>query len=80
VPVFIAGNTTPTIPSSFKGLRRTKFGMGQADGKNRLGSRLGSRLFEVNHFLWYYGRPKKRDNTVEEAEELRAKQMFEGNI
>ena len=68
MPVFIGGNETPTIPQSFAKQQRTHFPHGQADKskKNR-----GSRVFEINHFIWNYPRPRPRADTVAEAQQRR---------
>lgn len=65
MPCFIGGNETPTIPQSFARLQRRCFPYGQAD---RSKQNRGSRLFEVNHFIWNYPRPRPRMDTVEEAQ------------
>lgn len=79
-PVFMQGNKTPTIPSKFARQKNQLFQYGQADTPRKE----GSKLYEVNHFIWNFGRPKARINTVAQAmaarkqvQEIRARKISE---
>ena len=52
IPCFIEGNATPTIPA-LKVKRSSLFLHGEAD----TASNPGSRLFEINVFMWNYEGP-----------------------
>ncbi len=52
IPSFIGGNSHPTIPYRFKDDRR--IGHASADTQRDRGN--GSRLYEVNIYMWRYGR------------------------
>jgi len=69
-PCFIGGSLHNTIPYSF---RREDLGGAVAD--TREGSGNGSRLYEVNVWLWRYGRPQERKIPVLEAIQLRQKRV-----
>jgi hypothetical protein len=71
IPCFVEGNSTPTIPQKFAGKKAALFPNGEADTNTRP----GSKLFEVNDFMWKYGRPKARTQTVTEAREMRAQKQ-----
>ena len=73
MPCFLDGNTTPTIPKSQREQKRTKFPWGQADNPRGL----GSKLYEVNNFMWEFGRPKKREMSFEAAQAMRKKRQDE---
>ena len=63
IPCFLNCNSTPTIPRSFAGKKASKFPHGQSD----TATTNGSRLFEVNNFMWQFGRPKGRQISVTDA-------------
>ena len=73
IPCFIDGNTHPTIPCKFKNSRilGTASADTQPDGGN------GSRLYEVNLWLWRYGRGQPRTMSIEEAEAARQDRVNE---
>ena len=71
MPCFIGGDKTPTIPHSFA---RLPYGQADRSKQNR-----GSRLFEVNHFIWNYPRPRPRMDTVEEAQRKRQDNLTQRN-
>jgi hypothetical protein len=77
VPCFLDGSDHPTIPNAYSRFKNSKFPHGKADGLGRPGS--GSRLFQVNHWLWRFGKVVKRDMSVEQAQELR-KQLKEQRL
>ena len=59
IPLFLAGNSTPTIPHKFSKHKGSAFPMGSADTA-RADGRRGSNVYEVNHWLWMFGRGKPR--------------------
>ncbi len=67
-PLFLAGNSTPTIPHRFSKHKGSGFPMGSADSAAADGRR-GSNTYEVNTWLWLFGRGKPRLGglTVEET-------------
>ena len=73
IPCFIGGNSHPTIPYRFKDDRR--IGNGSADTQRDRGN--GSRLFEVNIWMWHYGRGSSRMVSIAEAERIRAERLSE---
>ena len=60
-PCFLHGNNTSTIPYTGKYAHRQKqaFKFGCADGASQ-GSRRGSHVYEINTWLWNFGRPQPR--------------------
>ena len=60
-PCFVQGNRTPTLPHSFDNRQEAV-----ADSRNRAGN--GRRLYEVNIWMWHYGRGQPRLVTVAKAE------------
>ena len=70
MPCFVHGNDTPTIP---RGFARNLYPDGQAD----TASRPGSRLYEVNHFMWSFGRPKERNESVSDLKKRKMETMKE---
>ncbi len=67
IPCFIDRTTHPTIPYKFKNsqILRTASADTQPDRGN------GSRLYEVNLWMWRYGRGEPRTMSIEEAEATR---------
>ncbi len=57
MPLFLAGNSTPTIPHTYSKHRDSGFPMGCADSVAGNG-RCNSNVYEVNHWLWQFGRGK----------------------
>jgi hypothetical protein len=74
MPLSLAGNTTPTIPHLYSKRKDSGFPMGCADSAavpvDRDGRR-GSNVYEVNPWLWQFGRGKPRLGglSVEKTEE-----------
>ncbi len=64
IPLFLAGNATPTIPHKYSKSRNSGFQMDYADTAAENG-RSSSNDYEVNPWLWQFGRGK-RGLTVEE--------------
>ena len=61
-PCFVRGNRTPTLPHNFGNNQQGTV----ADSRNGAGN--GSRLYEVNIWMWYYGRGQPRRVAVAKAE------------
>jgi hypothetical protein len=55
MPLFLAGNATPTIPHVYSKHKYSGFPMGCADAASVDGRR-GSNVYEVNPWLWQFGR------------------------
>ena len=72
MPCYLHGNSTPTIPPE---IHRSLYPDGQCDNA----ARPGSRLYEVNHFMWSYGRPKTslRSESFSDSEKRKLEQMKE---
>ena len=68
IPLFLAGNSTPTIPHKLSKHKSSAFPMGFADTAASDGRR-GCNVYEVNTWLWNFGRGKPRLGglTVEET-------------
>ena len=75
IPCFVGGNSHPTIPHSF---RRHQLAGGAADTRPDSGN--GSRLYEVNLWMWRYGRGHERKVSVLKAMEERAKRIREARV
>ena len=70
MPCYLRGNLTPTLPHSF----RDRDG---AKADTSLGRGNGSRLYELNLWMWRYGRGQPRKVTVEQAEQRRRERTHE---
>ena len=70
MPLFLAGNATPTIPHLYSKRKESGFPLGCADAA-AVDGRRGSNVYEVNPWLWQFGRGKPRlgDLSVEETAE-----------
>ncbi len=73
IPCFICGNSHPTIPYSFK----DDMCIGNASADTQLDLSNGSRLYEVNIWMWRYGRGRPRMISIAEAERIRAERLSE---
>ena len=73
IPCFIDGNTHPTIPYKFMNSRN--LGSASADTQPDRGN--GSRLYEVNLWLWRYGRGQPLTMSIDEAEAARQDRISE---
>ena len=71
IPCFIDGNTHLTIPYKFKNSRL----LGSASADTQQDRWNGSRLYEVNLWLWRYGRDQPRTMSIEESEAARQDQV-----
>jgi hypothetical protein len=59
--LFLAGNSTPTIPHQSSQHKRSGFPLGSCDtATEREDGRRGSHVYEVNPWLWQFGRGKPR--------------------
>ena len=76
IPCFIGGNSHPTIPHRFKDDQR--LGSASADTQRDRGN--GSRLYEVNIWMWRYGRGRPRMVSIAEAERIRSERVSESRI
>ena len=72
LPCYLKGNAVNTIPHSC----RSQIPRGAA-ADSRPDNGTGSRLFEVNIWMWKYGTPFPREYSVEEAVALRKKRVQE---
>jgi len=68
IPCFMDGSDHPTIPRRFA--RSSKINHGRADRQPGTGD--GSKLYEVNMWMWNCGRGMPRPRTVSESERIRA--------
>jgi hypothetical protein len=59
IPLFLAGNSTPTIPHKYNQHKRSGFSLGSCDTAAADG-RHGCNVYEVNPWLWQFGRGKPR--------------------
>ena len=59
MPLFLAGNSTLTIPHKYSKHKSSGFPMGSCDTAAADGRR-GSNVYEVNPWLWQFGRGKQR--------------------
>ena len=59
IPLFLTGNSTLTIPHMFSKCKEAGFPFGCADAA-ALDGRRGSNIYEVNPWLWQFGRGKPR--------------------
>ena len=72
MPLFLLGNSTPTIPHQLRQHRRSRFPHGLADAVYASGKK-ESNIYELNQWLWEFGRGKPRLGglSVTATEELR---------
>ena len=77
IPCFIDGNTHPTIPYKFKNSRLLGSAASSASANTQPDRGNGSRLYEVNLWLWRYGRGQPRTMSIEEAEAARQDRVSE---
>jgi hypothetical protein len=72
MPLFLAGNATPTIPYLYSKRKESGFPLGCADAA-AVDGRRGSNVYEVNPWLWQFGRgkpgPRLGDLSVEDTAE-----------
>ncbi len=72
MPCFLDGNATPAIPHKYSKNKNSCFPAGCADAAAENG-RHGSNVYEVNTWLWQFGRGKPRLGglTIEETSDRR---------
>jgi hypothetical protein len=73
-PCFLHGNATSTIPYKYAPRQKQAFAFGCADGASKE-SRRGSHVYEINTWLWNFGRPQPRVGglSVAKTERIRRK-------
>ncbi len=59
IPCFLAGKATSTIPHTYSNRQLTACECGRAYGAGPA-SRKGSHVYEINTWLWAFGRPQPR--------------------
>ena len=59
MPFFLLGNSTPTTPQQLRQHRLGKFPHGLVDAADGSGKK-GSNVYELNQWLWQFGRGKPR--------------------
>ena len=75
IPCYMDGQIHPTIPYRF---RKSDLGGAIADSRKDNGT--GSRLYELNVWLWNYGRSLPRPISVEETDKSLQKRMSESRL
>ena len=70
IPLFLAGNSTPTIPHKYSKHKSSGFPAGSCDTADADGKR-GSNVYEVNQWLWRFarGKPRLGGLSVEETDD-----------
>ena len=78
-PLFLDSNTTPTTPHHLRHLKASAFQHGPADAAKPEGRR-GSNAYEVNTWLWQFGRGRERLGglSVSETEDRREQVVSAG--
>ena len=76
IPCFIGGNSHPTIPHCFKDHPRLR----SASANTQRDRGNGSRLYEVNIWMWRYGRGHPLMVSIAEAERIRRERISESRI
>ena len=81
IPLFLAGNSTPTIPHEYSQHKRSGFPVGSCDTAAADGRR-GSNVYEVNPWLWQFGRGKPRLGglSVEKTDDKKEAALKERNL
>jgi hypothetical protein len=69
-PCFMAGNSTPTIPACYAHQKQSAFPFGEADTDGSP----GSNVYEVNIWLWQFGRGRPRIGGIDVAESERRRE------
>ena len=68
---YLAGSSSPTIPSEFSRFKQVYFKHGHADRSGVQGG--GSPLFMLNVHMWQFGRPQPRTFSVQQRQASREK-------
>ena len=71
IPCYMDGQTHATIPHRF-----SRVNLGGAIADTRPDNGTGSRLYELNHWMWRYGRSLPRTMSVADSEKIRHKRML----
>jgi hypothetical protein len=84
IPLFLAGNSTPTIPHRYSQHKRSGFPVGSCDTAAADGRR-GSNVYEVNPWLWQFGRgtprlPRLGGLSVEETDDRKETALKERSL
>ncbi len=81
IPFFLAGNITPTNPHKYSKHMSSSFPVGSSDTAAADGLH-GRNVYEVNQWLWQFGRGKQRLGglSVEETEERKATALQERSL
>ena len=81
IPLFLAGNSTPTIPHKYSQHTRSGFPVGTCDTAAADGRR-GSNVYEVDPWLWQFGRGKPRLGglSVEKTDDRKEAALKERNL
>ena len=74
MPLFLAGNATPTIPHLYNKRKESCFPLGCADA-SAVDGRRGSNVYEVNPWLWQFGRGKPRLGVLSVEDTAERKQL-----
>jgi hypothetical protein len=72
IPCYLNGNTHNTIPYKYRGAVPA-----EAAADSRQDSGTGSRLFEINIWMWRYGRTFAREFSVADAAAMRKQRVEE---
>ena len=75
IPCYMDGQKHPTVPHRFR-----KAELGGAIPDSRPDSGTGSRLYELNVWLWNYGRSLPRPISVAETDKIVQKRMSESRL
>ena len=80
ISCFLEGNATSTILHKYSSRQRDAFECGCADGAGP-NSRRGSHVYEINTWLWNFGRPQPRVGglSVAKTEKIRRKSLSEAS-
>jgi hypothetical protein len=80
IPCFLDGNATSTSPHKYCNRQKDAFECCCADGAGPT-SRRGSHVYEINTWLWIFGRPQPRMGglSVAKTEKLRRKSQSEAS-
>ena len=78
-PCFLDGSTTSTIPNKYAARQKRDFAFGCADGPGQ-GSRRGSHVYEVNTWLWNFGRPQLRVASLSVAKTKKVSKRCRGDV
>jgi hypothetical protein len=78
-PCFIDGNSTSTIPYMYTLRQKQALEFGCADGQGPA-SRRGSHVYEINTWLWNFGRPQPRVGGLSVAKTERIRRQSRSEI